>query len=143
MSNLSVSFLRASIIYLFVGITLGVIMAFPGGYSWLSSLALGSSPSIAHAHALLPGFLLMMVAGVAYHIFPRFTGNPIRHPWMAWGHFWGVQIGTAGMVLGFLTRGVLPWLLPIGAIAQTVGLLLFGLTLWPVIRPLQRLQGIK
>lgn len=72
MSLLSVAFVRASILYLFTGILLGLIMAFPSGYAWLSGLALGN-PSFAHAH--VPGFMLIMVSGVAYHIFPLFTGQ--------------------------------------------------------------------
>lgn len=139
MSNLSVAFIRASILYLFLGITIGVIMAFPGGHSWLNNVALGN-PTTAHAHALLLGFMMMMVAGVGYHIFPRFTGNPVRRPWMAWGHFWASQVGTTGMVTGFLCYGLVPWLLPVAAVSQVIGLTLFGLNMWQVVRPLRRLM---
>ena len=138
MSKLSVGFIRASLIYLLVGITIGVTMAIPGGYSWLSAVAMGQ-PNIAHAHANLLGFMLMMVMGVAYHIFPRFTGNPIRKAWMAWTNFWCTQIGTGFMVLGFLVRGLAPWLVPLGAVVQATGLILFVIIMLQIVRPVQRL----
>ncbi len=139
MSNLSVAFIRGSISYLLVGISFGLIMAFPGGFSWLSALGAGQ-PTTAHAHAMLLGFMMMMVTGVAYHIFPRFTGNPVARPWTAWANFWACQVGTAGMVLGFLFRGALPWLLPVGGVTQFIGLLLFAHNMWQVVRPLRRLM---
>ena len=138
MSNISVGFIRASLVYLLVGITIGLIMALPGGYAWLTAVALGT-PSIAHAHALLPGFMLMMVMGTAYHIFPRFTGNPIKSQRLVWINFWACQIGVAGMVSGFLFRGLVPWLMPTGAIIQTVGMALFAFNMLQVVKPLKRL----
>jgi cbb3-type cytochrome oxidase subunit 1 len=139
MSKLSVGFVRASLIYLLVGVSLGLTMAIPGGFSWLATVGMGQ-PSIAHAHSNLLGFMLMMVMGVAYHIFPRFTGNPIRRPWMSWANFWCTQVGTAGMVLGFLVRGLVPWLVPVAAVVQTTGLVLFVVVMLQVVRPVQRLQ---
>lgn len=139
MNSLSVGFIRSSLIYIMYGILVGATMAFPGGYGWLSSIGAGN-PTLSHAHANLLGFMLMMVFGVAYHIFPRFTGNPVRRPWMAWANFWCCQAGTAGMVLGFLFRGVAPWLLPIAGIVQAVGITMFVVVMWQVVRPMQRIM---
>ncbi len=139
MSRLSVSFIRGSIIYLLIGMSFGLIMALPGGHAWLAAIGMGL-PTLAHAHAMLLGFMLMMVMGVAYHIFPRFTGNPVRQPWMAQFNLWGCHIGTAAMVLGFLFRGALPWLLPAGALVQTVGLACFAINMLQIVRPLQRIM---
>ncbi|HEY3364236.1 MAG TPA: hypothetical protein VGK74_04160 [Symbiobacteriaceae bacterium] len=139
MSNLSVGFIRGSIIWLLVGIGLGLIMAFPDGFGWLTAIGLGQ-PSLAHAHALLPGFLLMMLMGVGYHIFPRFTGNPLRWPWLGQANLWCSWVGTTGQVLGFFCRGLVPWLLPVGASIQTVGLICFAINVWQVVRPLKPLK---
>lgn len=119
--------------------TLGLIMALPGGYAWLSAVGKGT-PSIAHAHALLPGFMLMMVMGTAYHIFPRFTGNPIRSTLVVFLNFWACQLGTAGMVAGFLFRGMVPWLMPVGGVLQTIGLALFVFCMLQVVKPMRRLN---
>jgi len=139
MSRLSVGFIRASVIYLLVGLTIGLTMAIPGGYSWMANVAMGQ-PSIAHAHSNLIGFMLMMVMGVAYHIFPRFVGNPIKYPWTTWANFWFCQVGTSGMILGFLVRGLVPWLVPVAAVIQTVGVLFFIFNMLQVVRPVQRLM---
>jgi len=139
MSRLSVGFIRASLLYLLFGIALGLTMALPGGYSWLATNLMGQ-PDIAHAHANLLGFMVMMVMGVAYHIFPRFSGNPVKRPWMAWANFWLTQVGTAGLVTGFLVRGLLPWLVPTAAFVQFTGLTLFVVIMWQVVKPLNRLM---
>ena len=105
----------------------------------MANVAMGQ-PSIAHAHANLLGFMVMMVMGVAYHIFPRFTGNPIKRPWMATANFWLVQVGTAGMVLGFLVRGLVPWLVPAAAVLQTAGMVCFVVNMLQVVAPVKKLM---
>jgi cbb3-type cytochrome oxidase subunit 1 len=138
MSNLSVGFIRTSVVYLLVGVLIGLTMALPGGYSWLESAGMGQ-PNIAHAHSNLLGFMLMMIMGVAYHIFPRFSGNPIKRMWMAWANFWCSQVGTALMVTGFLVRGLVPWLMPTGAVINVIGITCFALNMLQVVRPVERL----
>jgi hypothetical protein len=139
MSTLSVGFIRSSIVYLLVGVTFGLIMAFPGGYSWLNNIGLGNA-NLAHAHSNLLGFMLLMVMGVAYHIFPRFTGNPLKYPQVAWVNFWGCVTGAGGMVLGFLFRGTLPWLLPLGGMAEVVGIACFAFNIFQVVKPLKPMK---
>lgn len=139
MSNVSVAFIRASVIYLLVGVSFGLIMAFPGGISWLMEIGNGQ-PNVAHAHTNLLGFLVMMVMGVAYHIFPRFTGNPVRPVWLPWANFWCSQVGTAGMVLGFLFRGVMPWLVPAAATVNAVAITCFAVAMLRVVKPVKRLM---
>lgn len=139
MSNLSVGFIRTSVVYLLIGITFGLIMAIPGGYAWLAE-ALRGQPTIAHAHSNLLGFVLMMIMGVAYHIFPRFSGYGIKRMWVAWANFWCCQVGTALMVTGFLVRGLAPWMVPTGASIQVTGLVFFAVNMFQVVRPVQKLK---
>ncbi|HYF77393.1 MAG TPA: hypothetical protein VD973_09695 [Symbiobacteriaceae bacterium] len=139
MSNLTVGFIRTSVVYLLIGISIGLTMAIPGGYALLAEAGRGQ-PTIAHAHSNLLGFMLMMVMGVAYHIFPRFSGHPIRRMWMAWANFWCCQVGTALMVTGFLVRGLLPWVVPIGASVQVAGLIFFAINMFQVVRPVKKLM---
>ncbi len=54
-----------------------------------------------HAHLNLVGWVSMMIFGVAYHILPRFTGQPLYSRKMAWAHFILAQAGLIGMA-GFL-----------------------------------------
>jgi cbb3-type cytochrome oxidase subunit 1 len=59
------AFLKASMFWLALGVTLGVAMGVRPAWSIYRA---------AHLHMLLLGFVGMMIFGVAYHVVPRFTG---------------------------------------------------------------------
>ena len=61
-------FIRASLIWLALGNTLGLCMA--AHPAWIIYRP-------AHVHMNLVGFVTMMIFGVGYHVVPRFTGNPL------------------------------------------------------------------
>ena len=64
------NFIRASLVWLGLGVSLGVAMVIVPQY------ALVYRP--AHMHANLLGFVSMMIFGVAYHVLPRFVGRPLH-----------------------------------------------------------------
>ena len=64
-------FLRASLLWLVVGTSLGAAMAIHPAWAVYRP---------AHLHALLLGFVMMMIAGVAYHVIPRFTMAALHSP---------------------------------------------------------------
>src|SRR3954470_15921997 len=72
-------FIRSSLLWLGVGVTLGVLMT-------VRPAMLAFRP--AHMHANLLGFVSMMIFGVAYHVIPRFTGRPLQSPGLAALHLW-------------------------------------------------------
>jgi len=83
-------FIQTALIYLLIGVIVGV--------------AIGTNPMLAarlrfaHIHLNLLGFMIMIIAGVAYHVLPRFTARAI--PW-AVGikyHFYLQNIGLLGML---------------------------------------------
>lgn len=118
-------FLRASLAWLVVGVALGTAMA-------VRPALVGYRP--AHLHAMLLGFVTMMIAGVAYHVIPRFVGAPLHAPWAPRAHFAVANAGLAAMVAAFLLRahGVI-WSAPLlgtGAALSASGLLLFAWNLW-------------
>jgi cbb3-type cytochrome oxidase subunit 1 len=130
---LVVRFLRASLVWLVAGVTLGVAMA--------------ASPALvvyrtAHLHLLLLGFVAGMIFGVGYHVFPRFAGRPLRHPALVPVHWWLANGGVAAMASGFALRaaGVAwgPALLTAGGTAAALGAYLFAWNVWRTIgtRPL-------
>ncbi len=91
------AFVKASLAWLALGVTLGVaIAAHP---AW-------TVHRLAHMHMLLLGFVTMMIYGVAYHVIPRFAGFPLRSPRLAGWHWWISNLGLAVMVAGFMWRGV-------------------------------------
>lgn len=119
-------FVRASVLWLGVGVVIGLTMAF-----WPMQ-ALAYKP--AHAHANLLGFVSMMIFGVAYHVIPRFTGAPLYGPRLATAHLWVANLGLACLVAGWIGRvwwreaGEL--VLRVGAVASAVGAALFIFNIW-------------
>jgi hypothetical protein len=89
-------FLRASLVWLGVGVLLGFgIAVWPAGLMVIRP---------AHVHATLLGFVTMMIFGVAYHVIPRFTGAALHSPVLAEAHVWVANLGLVLMVGGWILR---------------------------------------
>ena len=118
-------FIRASLLWLVLGVSLGVAMA-------ASPRALLYRP--AHMHANLLGFVAMMIFGVAYHVVPRFAGTPLHSDRLAATHLVVANVGLASMVAGYLMRAHAlppgPVLLLAGAVIAASGALLFAYNVW-------------
>jgi cbb3-type cytochrome oxidase subunit 1 len=119
-------FIRASLVWLGIGILLGLAMA------WWPGHTLVYRP--AHAHANLLGFVSMMIFGVAYHVIPRFAGAPLRSRPLARVHLWLANLGLAGLVGGWVGR---VWvgapangLLHLGAALTAAGAFCFVYNIW-------------
>ena len=95
MDRYVVSFLRASLVWLGAGVSLGVAMAVHP--AWVIYRT-------AHLHMLLLGFVTMMIAGVAYHVLPRFAAAPLHSPRLAAIHFIVANVGVALLASGFVVR---------------------------------------
>jgi hypothetical protein len=131
------SFIRSSLVWLGVGVLLGLSMA------WWPADHLVYRP--AHAHANLLGFVSMMIFGVAYHVIPRFAGAPLRSRPMAAVHVWLANLGLAGLVGGWIARvwvGALgTTLLHVGAGLSALGAFLFIFNIWSTLGP-ARVGGV-
>lgn len=89
MSWVTVWFIRTSIIYLAVATVIGIVMTVaPDSIVYLKFI---------HVHLNLLGFMSMMIYGVGYHIFPRFSGRPIWSEKLTLIQFWTAQFGLLGM----------------------------------------------
>lgn len=89
------AFLKSSLAWLALGVTLGVAMgAHP---AWIVYRPV-------HMHMNLLGFVTMMIYGVAYHVIPRFTGHPLHAPKLAGAQWWLANAGLATMAIGFTLR---------------------------------------
>jgi len=119
-------FLRSAVAWLVIGLLLGVWMVLDPARAPFIRLA--------HMHALLPGFVLLMIFGVGYHILPRFSGRPL--PWTPGPmvHLVLADLGLALLVGGFLLRfsrpGVAHFALPVGGLLFLAGALLFAHVTW-------------
>jgi len=85
---------------------------------------------------------MMMILGVALWLFPRPARDDVQYsPRMAELAYWLVTLGTAGRIVGELTRDYADsrWLriaiVGLG-LAQALGILAFFQTMWTRIRPL-------
>jgi cbb3-type cytochrome oxidase subunit 1 len=87
------AFLKASLMWLGAGVSLGMAMAMHPAWAVYRS---------AHLHMNLLGFVAMMIFGVAYHVIPRFTGHPLHSRRLAVVHWWLANGGLALFVAGFL-----------------------------------------
>lgn len=118
------AFIKSALVYLGLGILLGLWMGFVPN-------AILYRP--AHAHLNLLGFVSMVIFGVAYHVIPRFTGNPLHSRRAAEVHWWASNLGLVTLVLGFI---FLPWraearlAVEAGAVLSAIGAFLFIYNLW-------------
>jgi len=118
-------FVQSALVWLGLGVTLGVAMAvFP--------LLVVYRP--AHMHMNLLGFVTMMIFGVAYHVIPRFFGHPLHSRVIAGAHWWISNSGLALMVAGFILRPHLgPTALPFlgtGGVLSAIGAFAFIFNIW-------------
>lgn len=121
-------FLKASLAWLAVGVSLGIAMAL------VPSLTIYRT---AHLHVNLLGFVTMMIFGVAYHVIPRFTGHPLHNRTLAGVNWWSSNVGLAVFALGFVLRArgmaAAGIVLAVGAMGTALGAYLFVYNLWRTI----------
>ena len=137
MHSLVRRYIKTAIGFLLIGLVTGGWMparrelggVFPGAYT-----------VSAHTHAILVGFVMMMILGVALWMFPRPARDDTHFdPRLAEVAYWCIAVGTGVRVLGELARPVtaavaVRWGVVLGGAAQALGLVLFFYTMWTRIR---------
>jgi cbb3-type cytochrome oxidase subunit 1 len=122
------AFLKSSLVWLALGVTLGVAMA---------AHPVWTLYRLAHVHMMLLGFVAMMIFGVAYHVIPNFAGFPLHRPAAARAHWWLANVGLALMASGFVLRVHAPTagtlLLAAGGTLSAAGAYLFVYLIWRTI----------
>jgi heme/copper-type cytochrome/quinol oxidase subunit 1 len=95
----------------------------------------------AHVHAVLIGFVMFMILGVALWLFPRAAKEDTRYtPERAEAAYWILFVSTAGRFVAEAARAWvvgewLAWVVVLGGLGQVVGLLFYFWTMWTRIRP--------
>jgi heme/copper-type cytochrome/quinol oxidase subunit 1 len=139
MHSLARRYIKTAIVFLAIGLAIGGWMIsarelqqrFPGPYV-----------VSAHTHALLVGFIMMMILGVALWLFPRPDKSDVRYkPKLAEIAYWLITVGTTARIGGELARAwsaafSLRLLVVVSGWLQIVGLALFFYTIWWRIRGL-------
>lgn len=125
MERFVMGFLRAALVWLVAGTSLGVAMAMMP--AWLVYRPV-------HLHLLLLGFVVMFIAGVAYHVVPRFTAAPLHSARLAMAHLWVANGGLILLACGFVARVqwpvIAPGLLATGGLMSAGGAYLLAWNLW-------------
>jgi heme/copper-type cytochrome/quinol oxidase subunit 1 len=137
MHSLVRRFLKTGIAFLAIGLVVG-------GWMMVRRELGGVYPSpylvSAHTHAILVGFVMSMILGVALWLFPRpEKEDPRYQPRIAELSYWLVTIGTAVRVAGELLRQLngapwVRWAVVLSGLAQILGLGAFFWTMWSRIR---------
>jgi cbb3-type cytochrome oxidase subunit 1 len=129
------AFLKASLAWLALGVTLGVAMAVHPVWTVYR---------LSHVHMLLLGFVTMMIYGVAYHVIPRFTGHALHSRRAAGWHWWLSNAGLALMATGFALRvhgvALATALLGAGGVLSAAGAYTFAYLTWRTIDGPARLR---
>lgn len=119
------AFLKASLAWLSLGVTVGVVMAVAPALTVYRP---------AHLHMLTLGFVAMTIFGVAYHVIPRFRGNPLHSRKLPVWHWWLSNIGLLLMSTGFVLRShvdaMATPLLALGAGISAIGAYMFAYVVW-------------
>lgn len=131
-------FIKTGIAFLAAGIALGVFMLVRREI-W----GVWPSPYLvsAHAHALLAGFGLYLILGVALWLFPRAERGDRRYrPERIEAAYWLLTAATALRLATEVSRawmagGWQPWAIVAGGVGQAAGIGLYFWTMWSRIRP--------
>jgi len=133
MDKFAKAFVKASLIYLAIGVVTGFIMiAYPDVRFPLTRV---------HTHINLLGFMAMMIYGVGYHILPRFMGRPLYSPQLANIHVWLANITLIGLSISWILESSLGGIWYILAIlfglGQAISVFIFIINLWISMKPQQ------
>ena len=116
--NISRNFLVIGVLYLLVGLLMGMYMGGSGDH--------GLMP--VHAHINLLGFTLMVLFALTYKVFPRMSETGLARL-----HFWLFQAGTLLLLIalflmmaGFVPAETIGPLMPILELLVLVSILVFG-----------------
>lgn len=132
MPRLSALSIKAALLYLLVGFTLGQLM--------LSNKGIPIHPGLwrllpAHIEFLLVGWTAQLGLAVAHWIIPRFRGGDYGRPGLAW-----LSIGllNAGVLMAGLgpVLDMPPWVRFVGRAAEIGAVVAFAIYIWPRVRPL-------
>jgi heme/copper-type cytochrome/quinol oxidase subunit 1 len=131
-------FIKTGILFLAAGLALGAYMLVRRELQgvWPHPYLVS-----AHAHAILSGFVLYLILGVALWLFPRAERDDTRYrPARIEAAYWTLTAATVLRVGAEASRAWTdqpwqPWATVLGGLGQAAGIGLYFWTMWSRIRP--------
>ena len=133
MPRLSVWFVRASFIHLFLGLTFGGLILANKGIPF-APWAWNLFP--AHMETLLLGWMVQLAMGISFWILPRFRSGPRRGN-MNTIRAAVVLLNTGVVMVAIQSFTDVTWLVLTGRILETSAILLFIMASWRRVKPLE------
>lgn len=131
-------YIKTGIVFLFSGLALGAWML-------VRRELLGTWPHphlvSAHTHAVLVGFVMFLIFGVALWLFPRAPKEDSRYtPGRVAAAYWILTVATGSRFIAEAARSwsdwpVLPWVVVFGGLGQVAGAAVYFWAMWSRIRP--------
>lgn len=130
-------YIKTALVFFMTGLALG---------GWILFLQLSGPPAnlgaliSAHTHLILFGFMVMLIMGIAYWMFPRPAKEDFRYsPRLSELNYWLITIGTVIRAVGEISMYIHPWdsavfLVAVGAGAQLISGFIFSWNIWTRIR---------
>ena len=131
MDKYAKAFVKASLIYLGIGVLMGIEMLIWPDVRFIQSRV--------HVHLLLLGFMAMMIYGVGYHILPRFMGRPVYSHRLGNVQVWIANITLIGLSLSWILEasegGFWHTLAVLFGVGQAGAIFIFIINLWKSMIP--------
>lgn len=132
MPRLSVYFIRASLIYLLLGLTVGGVLLVNKGTMFMP-MVWAFLP--VHIEFSFTGWMVQLALGVAFWILPRFSTHPIRgNERLSWISFFFLNAGIWLVILQSLAGS--NWLTFTGRVFEVFAVVLFVIGNWKRVKPL-------
>jgi hypothetical protein len=124
-------YIRASLLYLAVGVTLGALLLAHKGVRLHPALWRLLPP---HIEFLLLGWTLQLAMGVAFWILPRWQHGPERgNEALAWWAFGLLNVGVCMVGVGWMLA-VPGWLPLLGRVTEAASAIAFAAHAWPRVK---------
>src|SRR5690606_14282476 len=133
MPRLTRYFIRAALVYLVLGLLVGVLL--------VAGSVIPVPPQVAtlfpvYLHLLVVGWITQLIAGVAYWMFPKYSKeSPRGNERLSWGVFILLNVGLvlriiAEPLVSGQPGGVMGWLLAVSAVCQLLAGWGFVFNIW-------------
>ncbi len=138
MFTLARSYVKAAILFLFMGLVLGGYMSYRIN---ISGAAVPQSIITAHTHLILVGFVMMLIMGIALWLFPRPREKVFYSPLLAEITLYLMVISILARSAGEIADGFVqsPWTagaIVTGSFGEIAGIVLFFINIWNRIKPI-------